>query len=103
MRATVLLLRVFSGSLRDRFPVCVEAHHRGVMLRKSFDQVLLGEEHRHLGIVQHEPQALLRVVRIQRDIGPTALRMPRSPTAISRERSTQIPTRTSGPTPRALR
>jgi hypothetical protein len=39
----------------------------------------LGEEHRHLGIVQHEPQALLRVVRIQRDIGPTSLENAQEP------------------------
>jgi hypothetical protein len=58
---------------RDRRPVGIEAHHPRRGLRQAVGQALLGEQHAHPGILEHQRHALARVVGIQRQIGGAGL------------------------------
>ncbi len=54
-------------------PVAVQAPHRRVARRQALEQRLLGEQQRHVAVLEHEGQAIGRVVRIERQIGAARL------------------------------
>ena len=59
----------------------------------------LGQERGTLGITEHERESLRRVFGIERHIRGSRLEIAKMPITISSERSTEIATRVSAPTP----
>ena len=52
-----------------RLVVGIQADDLGVIGRQPGQQPLLSQQHRHLGIGEHEGQPLLRISRVQRHVG----------------------------------
>ena len=66
-------------------------------------QMSLRQQRHRSAVLEHVPQPLHRIRRIQRHIRSTAFNTPNKPTTISKLRSTQIATRASGFTPSSRR
>ena len=65
--------RVRGALAREVGPGPVEEHRRDGGRGQAREQGRLGEEHRDLGVVQHEGQPVLRVGRIERHVRPAGL------------------------------
>ncbi|MNJ19292.1 hypothetical protein D3C77_136120 [compost metagenome] len=72
------LRRVVDGGWRRRLavglgPVAVKAPDRRGAGRQAFEQGLLGEQQRHIAVLDHKGQAVGRVVRVERQVGTARL------------------------------
>ena len=83
--------------------VVVDQHDFRAVLGKLAIKLCLSKQGRRLGVFEHERKSLFRVVRIEWKISAPAFKIPNRPTIMSSERSTQMATRASGPTPRPIK
>ena len=65
--------RLPSGSAAIAGPVAVEDRHPGVRRRPSGAEPLFGDEDGGAGVVEHEGEAVGRVVGVERDVGAAGL------------------------------
>ena len=68
--------RVLSASGSDLLPVGVQTEHLGLVLGEAREEVLLGEQHRHLAVGEHEGKPLGRIGGLERDVGAAGLQDP---------------------------
>ena len=65
--------------LRDPWPVPVQTDPGGLQGRKFTQQTLLRQQHRHVGVRQHEGQPVGRIIRIQRHVRAARLQNAQQP------------------------
>src|SRR6266851_6155049 len=54
-------------------PVRIQAEYRNILSRKMSAKLLLGQNQRDLSIFQQKRETLLRIGRVERNIGPSSL------------------------------
>src|SRR6185369_3721107 len=97
------IYRILFAFTSERFTLAVNVNRLPVMLRQHSHQTLLRQQHLCLCVIQQERHPVLRVGGVEWQIRAASLEHSHYRTNIAVERSMQMPTRTSGPTPSARR
>ena len=97
---TAPLSGAVGGFRRDGVALAVEQQQRGRALRQAVREGGLGDDQRDRGVFEHVAQPLARVRRVQRHVRAARPSTPSIAATSSGVRGRQMPTRTSGPTPR---